>query len=256
MSHAMSPEVQERLAKLKQTLDEIKQEDELWTNKRKRKCLENLEQIEKDLRLIRAEFLQVSEEQLQHEVEIETSRKIEDYVARLIAIKQEMKALGAKVDHNTKIYGYFPKNWVDAKPFLEKLETLKKAIDDIDEEYQELEVGIDFSKTVFNNGHMETPEFILPPPNEILRLVHQGLSGDLNYVDTMRSKIQALQSASVNKRTELHNLLFYYKPVNLKALQDKLLPLNKEKESIIYELRRLECEGFTTGLDVQDYFLP
>jgi hypothetical protein len=72
----------------------------------------------------------------------------------------------------------------------------------------------------------------------------------------MRSKIQTLQSDSVNKRRELHTLLCNYKPVNLKALQDKLLPLNKEKEYIIYELRRLECEGFTTGLDVQDYFLP
>jgi hypothetical protein len=255
MSQDMSQAFQERLIQLKQEWEDITQHPESMSTEKKRQCLEELDQVCKSLRCIREELLKESKEQLQLEVKIETNRKIENYMARLIAIKQEMKELGAKVDPNTKIYGYFPQNWVDAKPFHEKLETLKKAVDDINEEYQKLELGIDFSKTVFNNGHMQTPEFILPPPNEMLRLVHQSLGGDRNYVINMRSKIQTLQRDSVNKRTELHTLLFHYKPVNLKALQDKLLPLNKEKESIIYELRRLECEGFTTGLDVQDYFL-
>jgi hypothetical protein len=248
---------QERLSKIKSKWSEGTANPDSMTAEAKRQCLEELTAVCKSLNSMRNGLVEASREDEENEEKIRIKCKIDEHMSRLDKIKDEMKSLGAKLNGQSKpaLYGYLPSNWVDGTLHRAVLEKLKDKIDELEEEFEKLKPAIDHSKSIFRNGVLQDPEIILPPPTGDLRFLRKTICNDHTYVQHIRDKISSITTEAFHTRTEFHNLLFKYKPVDMKNLQSKLGKLNMERENIIYELRLFECKGFDTGFNAQDYFL-
>jgi hypothetical protein len=247
---------QERLSKIKAKWEGAGNPESM-TAEAKRQCLEELSAVCKSLNSMRDGLVEASKEDKEKEEKIRINRKIDDHMSRLYKIKDEMKSLGAKLNGhcNPALYGYLPSNWVDSTQHRAELKRLKENIDKLEEEFEKLKPAIDYSKSSFQNGVLQNPEIILPPPTDELSCIRKTFRSDQWYIDYIRNKISTLTSQVNNMRAGFHKLLSNYKPVDIKPLQEKLSKLNLERETIIYELRMFECKGFYTGFNAQDFFL-
>ena len=247
---------QERLSKIKAKWEGTGNPESM-TAEAKRQCLEELSAVCKSLNSMRDGLVEASKEDEEKEEKIRINRKIDDHMSRLYKIKDEMKSLGAKLhgQHGLALYGYLPSNLVDSTQHRTELKRLKQNIDELEAEFEKLKPAIDYSKSSFQNGVLQNPEIILPPPTDDLRFLRQTICNDRTYIQHVRSKILNFTSQVNNMRAGFHQLLCNYKPVDIKSLQEKLSKLNLERETIIYELRMFECKGFYTGFNAQDFFL-
>jgi DNA repair exonuclease SbcCD ATPase subunit len=250
---------QERLTKIKAKWEDATANPESMTVEAKRQCLEELSAVCKSLNSMRDGLVEAAkEEDKDKDEKIRINRKIDDHMSRLYKIKDEMKSLGVKLNGlspSPSLYGYLPSNWMDRSQYGAEMKRLKEKIDGIEEEFEKLKPAVDYSRSTFQNGIIQDAEIILPPPTSFLRMLRDNIRNDHTYIEHVRGKITSFESQLRDKRREFHNLLSNCKPVDIKTLRDKLSKLNRERETIIYELRMFECKGFYTGFNAQDFVL-
>jgi hypothetical protein len=205
-------------------------------------------------------------EEENEEENIRINCKIHEHMSRLYKIKDEMKSLGAKLNSQSSpaLYGYIPSNWVDSTLYSAELKKLKQEIDQLEKEFEKwkLAMNINHSISIFRNGIVVPHKAQQPCEhdhdhnyNDDHNTSGSSSNTTSSNIKHIRSKISTFASLLSDKQREFHNLLSNYKPVDLKTLQEKLSKLNRERQTIIYELRIFECKGFYTGFNTQDFFL-